>query len=259
MNARSLRLPLAALLLGAACGASGGEVRVAVAANFSAPMNRIAASFEQATGNRVLATFGATGKFYAQISNGAPFEALLAADEQTPARLAAQGDAVAASRFTYAIGKLVLWSPQAVYVDAQGEVLAKGAFRHLSLANPELAPYGAAAVATLKHLDLYEALRPRLVMGENITQARQFVATGGAELGFVALSQVLVDGKIEGSAWTVPAGFYPPIRQDAVLLAKGKDNPAAAAFLAFLKSESAHAIIRSFGYETSDTMVAPER
>ena len=247
-----LHLTFAALLTAAACGASGAEVRVAVAANFEAPMRRIAASFEHATGNKVLATFGATGKFYAQISNGAPFEVLLAADEQTSARLAAEGNAVAASRFPYAIGKLVLWSPTPGYVDAHGDVLAGGTFRHLSLANPELAPYGAAAVATLKHLGLFDTLRPRFVTGENISQAHQFVATGAAELGFVALSQVLMDGTIDGSAWTVPADFYPPIRQDAVLLAKGKDNPAAAAFLAFLKSDAARSIICFFGYESAD-------
>jgi len=247
-----LRPALAALLAAAAGSAPAGEVRVAVAANFSAPMKRIAASFEQTSGNKVQAVFGATGKFYAQIGNGAPFEVLLAADEQTPQRLAAEGHAVAATRFTYAVGKLLLWSPTPGTVDDRGEVLTRGSFRHLALANPDLAPYGAAAVSVLKRLGVYDTLQPKLVMGENISQAHQFVASGAAELGFVALSQVLADGKIAGSAWTVPADLYPPIRQDAILLDRGRDNPVAAGFLAYLKGEAAREVIRSFGYDAAE-------
>jgi molybdate transport system substrate-binding protein len=224
------------------------DLRVAVAANFSAPAQEIAASFERATGTRVELVSGSTGKLYAQISNGAPFDVLLAADEQTPLKLAGEGTAVPQSRFTYAIGKLVLWSPMQATVDARGDVLRTAGFRHLSLANPELAPYGAAAVAVMKRLGVYESLKPKLVQGENITQAHQFVATGAAELGFVALSQVLKQGRVEGSAWIIPPGLYPAIRQDAIILDRGKDKAAARQFLAYLRSEAAGAIIASYGY-----------
>lgn len=243
--------PAALLLLVIACaGAHADEVQVAVAANFTAPMKLIAANFERDTGHKVLASFGATGKFYAQVQNGAPFDILLAADDQTPARLEKEGAAVAATRFTYAVGKLVLWSAQPGLVDDKGEVLRKGAFAHVALADPKLAPYGAAAVEILRKLDLYEALEPKFVMGENIAQAHQFVASGAAPLGFVAMSQVIEGGKLKsGSAWFVPAGMYSPLRQDAVLLGKGRNNPAARAFLQYLKGERARSVIRSFGYE----------
>ncbi|MBC7684569.1 MAG: molybdate ABC transporter substrate-binding protein [Bdellovibrionales bacterium] len=243
--------PAALLLLVIACaGAHADEVQVAVAANFTAPMKLIAANFERDTGHKVLASFGATGKFYAQVQNGAPFDILLAADDQTPARLEKEGAAVAATRFTYAVGKLVLWSAQPGLVDDKGEVLRKGAFAHVALADPKLAPYGAAAVEILRKLDLYEALEPKFVMGENIAQAHQFVASGAAPLGFVAMSQVIEGGKLKsGSAWFVPAGMYSPLRQDAVLLGKGRNNPAARAFLQYLKGERARSVIRSFGYD----------
>ncbi|QDF99402.1 molybdate ABC transporter substrate-binding protein [Azoarcus sp. DD4] len=240
------------LVLGAgfvACTAQAAEVQVAVAANFTAPMQAIAAAFEKDTGHKAVVAFGATGKFYAQIVNGAPFEVFLAADDNTPAKLEGEGGTVAGSRFTYAIGKLVLWSAKEGYVDAGGEVLKNGGFKHLSLANPKTAPYGAAAMSTLARLGLGDGLQGRIVQGENITQAHQFVATGNAELGFVALSQVYKDGKVSsGSAWIVPGEYYEPIRQDAVILAKGKDNPAAAALVAYLKGPKAAAVIKSYGY-----------
>ena len=227
-----------------------GEVQVAVAANFAAPMQKIAAQFEKDSGHRLFISSGATGKFYAQIRNGAPFEVLLAADDETPARLEKEGSAVAGSRFTYAIGKLVLWSAMPDAVDGKGEVLKKGHFTHLALANPKLAPYGAAAMESLKALGLLDALRPKFVQAENIAQAFQFVASGNAELGFVAMSQVYEDGKLKsGSAWAVPANLHQPIRQDAVILEKGRSKPAAEALMRFLKSEQAKNLIRQVGYE----------
>ena len=230
--------------------AHADEVQVAVAANFTAPMQQIAAQFEKDSGHKAVLSFGATGKFYAQIVNGAPFELLLAADDETPARLEKEGQGVAGSRFTYAIGKLVLWSADPALVDAKGEILKKGGFRHLALANPKTAPYGAAAVETMGKLGVLSMLQPLFVQGENISQTQQFITTGNAELGFVALSQVFKDGRITGgSAWIVPASLYEPIRQDAVLLARGKDKPAAAALAAYLKGDKAKAVIRSFGYE----------
>ncbi len=225
------------------------QVQVAVAANFTEPMKKIAEQFEKDTGNQAVLTFGATGKFYAQITNGAPFEVFLAADDATPAKLESEKAAVEGSRFTYAIGKLVLWSAKPGYVDAKGQVLAKGDFKHLSIASPKAAPYGAAAMQTLDKLGLTQKVEGRIVTGENITQAYQFVATENAELGFVALSQVTENGKlVSGSAWQVPTEYYSPIRQDAQILAKGKDNPAARALVEYLKGEKAAAIIRSYGY-----------
>lgn len=230
--------------------ASAEEVQLAVAANFTAPMQKIAAEFEKDSGHKARLMFGATGKFYAQISNGAPFEVLLSADDETPARLERDGLAVAGSRFTYATGRLVLWSAREGYVDDKGDVLKKGDFRHLSIANPKTAPYGAAAIQTLSKLGLLPALEPRFVQGENIAQTHSFIVSGNAELGFIALSQVFRDGRLgSGSAWIVPANLHEPIRQDAVLLAKGQSNPAAAALLKYLKSDKARSIIKSFGYE----------
>ncbi|HEX8989554.1 MAG TPA: molybdate ABC transporter substrate-binding protein [Rhodocyclaceae bacterium] len=245
---KALRLaPLWLSLLPLAAHAD--EISVAVAANFTAPMQKIAADFEKETGHKVLPSFGATGKFYAQIKGGAPFEILLAADDETPARLVKEGAAVGGSQFTYAIGKLVLWSAKPAIVDADGEVLKKGGFDHLALANPKLAPYGAAGVEVMKALGAYETLQPRLVVAENIGQAYQYVATGNALLGFVALSQVLKDGRIEGSAWVVPQKYYQPIRQDGVILARGKDKAAAAAFMKYLRGNKARAVIKAYGYE----------
>jgi molybdate transport system substrate-binding protein len=228
--------------------AAAAEVRVAVAANFAAPMEQIAAEFTRDTGHRVVISSGATGKFYAQIRNGAPFEVLLSADDTTPAKLEQEGPGVAGSRFTYAIGRLVLWSPKPGYVDPQGEVLKKGDFRHLAVANPKLAPYGRAAQEVLEKKDLWQPLQPRLVLGENIAQTYQFVASGNAELGFVALSQIKTEGgERPGSFWIVPQTLHTQIRQDAVLLAKGKAP--AEQLMKYLKSDKAAAIIRRYGYE----------
>ncbi|MDM3887010.1 molybdate ABC transporter substrate-binding protein [Pseudomonas sp. BCRC 81390] len=226
------------------------EVQVAVAANFTAPIQAIARDFEQDTGHKLVAAYGATGQFYAQIRNGAPFEVFLAADDSTPAKLEAEKAIVPGSRFTYAIGTLALWSAKPGYVDNQGQVLQKNQYQHLSIANPKTAPYGQAALQVLDKLKLTEATRPKLVEGQNITQAFQFVSTGNAELGFVALSQIYKDGKIEsGSAWIVPSSLHAPIRQDAVILAKGKDNPAAKALVEYLKGPKAVAVIKAYGYE----------
>jgi molybdate transport system substrate-binding protein len=237
-------------LLGLAHTAHAAEVSVAVAANFTAPMQKIAAEFDRDTGHKATLAFGATGAFYAQIRNGAPYQMLLAADDETPARLEKDGLGVVGTRFTYATGRLVLWSAQPGLVDDKGEVLAKGSFDRIAVANPKLAPYGAAALEAMTKLDLLGRLQPRIVQGDNIGQAYQFVATGNAPLGFVALSQVMVDGRIaNGSAWTVPANLHAPIRQDAVILVPGKDNAAAAALAAYLRGDKARAIIRGFGYE----------
>ena len=229
--------------------AHADTVSVAVAANFTAPMQKIAAAFEADTGHKAELSFGATGKFYAQITHGAPFQVLLSADDTTPARLEREGKAVAHSRFTHAIGTLVLWSAQPGTVDAKGDVLKSGDFKHLAIANPKLAPYGAAALQVMEKLGVATALQPRLVQGENIAQTFQFVSTGNAQLGFVALSQVMADGKIRsGSAWQVPASLHEPIRQDAVLLMPGKDSAAASALLTYLRGSKARAIIQSYGY-----------
>jgi molybdate transport system substrate-binding protein len=249
-------LPCLSLLLAtlATTGAArADEVAVAVAANFTAPMQKIAAEFEKDSGHKILASYGSTGKFYAQIKNGAPFEVLLTADDETPARLIKENAAVAGTAFTYAIGKLVLWSASPAVVDAKGEVLKRGRFDHISVANPKLAPYGAAGVQVMKTLGVYDSLQGKIVTAENITQAHQFISSGNCLLGFVALSQVLKDGKIEGSAWLVPAGLYTPIRQDAVILNKGKGKPAAEALLKYLRGAKAKTIIESFGYTLSSS------
>ena len=247
---RTLAFFLVAAFAQLAGAVRAAEVPVAVASNFTTPMQKIAVEFEKDTGHKAVLAFGATGNFYTQIRSGAPFMLLLAADDETPARLEKEGAAVAGTRFTYATGRLVLWSAQPGLVDDKGDVLAKGAFAHIALANPKLAPYGAAAIETLTRLNLLEQIRPRFVQGENIGQAFQFVATGNAPLGFVALSQLMVDGRIaKGSAWVVPASLHAPIRQDAVVLARGKDSAAAAALAAYLRGDKARAIIRGYGYE----------
>jgi len=234
----------------AATPALAGEVQVAVAANFTAPVQAIAADFEKDTGNKVVASFGATGQFYAQIKNGAPFEVFLAADDSTPAKLDSEGATVPGSRFTYATGALALWSAKDGYVDDKGEVLKKNDFRHIAIANPKAAPYGLAGYQTLDKLGLTAEIKPKVVEGQNISQTQQFVATGNAELGFVALSQIYKDGKItSGSAWIVPPDLHEPIKQDAVILNKGKDNPVAKQFIDYLKGPKAAAVIKSYGYQ----------
>ena len=243
------RLVNLALAFFAAGAAHAGEVQVAVAANFAGPMAKIGEAFTAATGHALKLSTGATGKFYAQIISGAPFEVLVAADDETPKKLIGEGHAVAGSNFTYALGKLVLWSAQPGFVDEQGAVLGSGRVKHLAIANPKVAPYGAAALEVIKARGLTDALAPKLVTGESIAQAFQFVATGNAEAGFVALSQVLVPGKpVVGSYWLVPTPLYGEIRQDVVLLKAGEKNPAAAALLGYLKSEAAQKLIRDFGY-----------
>ena len=245
----ALLLATFATLLATAPIVRADEVSVAVAANFAGPLGKIGDGFTRATGHTLKASAGATGKFYSQINAGAPFEILIAADDETPRRLIAEGLAVKGSNFTYAIGKLVLWSAQPGYVDDQGEVLAAGRFTHLAIANPKLAPYGQAGMAVLKARGLADTIAPKLVTAESIAQAYQFVATGNAELGFVALSQVATPGKpAAGSYWLVPASLYGEIRQDAVLLKTGAKNPAAAALLAYLKSAPAKALIQAYGY-----------
>jgi molybdate transport system substrate-binding protein len=226
------------------------QAQVAVAANFSAPIKLIAAEFERDTGHQLALSFAATGQFYAQIRNGAPFDVLLAADDETPQRLEKEGWAIAGTRYTYATGQLVLWSKKPGYVDTRGDVLRHGAFDKIAMANPKLAPYGAAALQTLAQLGLLDRISPKIVEGANIGQAYQFVLSGNAPLGFVALSQVMNQGQITaGSAWVIPDSLHDPIRQDAVLLRPGKDNPAAQALLEYLRTDKAKVMIRSWGYK----------
>jgi molybdate transport system substrate-binding protein len=226
-------------------------VHVAVAANFAAPMKRLAADFEQGSGHKLLLSFGSTGKLAAQIRNGAPFDVLLAADSASVQQLAQEQRVVAGTPFSYASGRLMLWSAQGTLVDAKGDILKQQRFAHLAVAAPQLAPYGAAAMQTLTRLGLAEALAPKLVQGESIAQTYSFVASGNAELGFVARSQVWENGALtKGSGWLVPATLHDPLRQQAALLNRAASNPGARALLQFLKSESAKAVIRSFGYET---------
>jgi molybdate transport system substrate-binding protein len=239
------------LMLASALSASHAEeVRVAVAANFAAPMQKITQSFEKETGHRVLMSLGATGSFDVQIKNGAPYDVLLAADQEAPLKLEQETWAVSGSRYTYATGKLVLYSKKPGLVDAQGLVLQTQAIQRLAIANPKLAPYGAAAIETLRSLNLLTVWQPRLVQGENIVQTFQFVSTENVPLGFVAMSQVYINGQLkEGSAWVVPQPLYTPIKQDAVLLLKGQQNQAAKAFLEYLRTEKTKNLIRSFGYD----------
>ena len=224
---------------------------MAVAANFTDAAKEIAAAYKAKTGNDAVLSFGASGQFYTQITQGAPFEVFLSADDERPKKAIAEGFGVEGTAFTYAVGKLVLWSKQPGLI--QGEAtLSKASFDKLSICNPVAAPYGAAAVETMKALKLYDALQPKLVVGANISQAFQFVQTGNAEIGFVSLSQVIDDKA--GSKWMVPQNLYAPIRQDAVLLKRGAGNEAAAGFLTFLRGPEATAIIQRYGYEigTSD-------
>lgn len=229
---------------------SAATVRVGVAANFRVPMEELARTFTQQTQHLPQLSFGSTGKLATQIRNGAPFEMLLSADQQTPAKLEADGFVVSGSRFTYATGKLVLWSAREGFVDSRGEILRGGHFRHLAMANPQLAPYGAAAQQVLSNLNLLATLQSKVVYGESIAQAHQFVFSGNAELGLVALSQVMHQGKVtSGSAWIVPLQLYDPVRQDLAILSKGRNNAAALALAAYLKSDDAKAIIQVYGYD----------
>jgi molybdate transport system substrate-binding protein len=251
MFARDLRAPLAGLALGLwMAGAHAAQATVAVAANFAEPMRAVAEVLRKTNGHTLAVSVGATGRLYAQIKNGAPFDVMLSADQKAPEQLEADGLAVPGSRFTYATGQLVLWSSDAARVDARGDVLRDGAWRKLAIANPKTAPYGAAAIEAIDKLGLGAGITPRLVQGESIGQAYNFVFTGNAELGFVAMSQVLEGGRLRaGSMWVVPKDLYTPIRQDAVLLRHGEQNEAARALMQLLRSENVKALIRSYGYD----------
>lgn len=227
--------------------AQADEIRAAVASNFAGAAKEIAQRFEEKTGHKVTLIFGSTGKHYAQITNGAPFDAFLAADSKRPALLERDEVAEPGTLFTYAVGKIALWSPRPGFVDPSGKTLAGGGFRRIALANPKLAPYGMAAEQILRKLGLWDTLRGEMVFGENVGQTFQFIESGAAELGFVALSQVRRPGRpAQGSFWAPPQALYDPIEQKAVLL---KDNDTARAFLSFMKSAEALGIIREFGYE----------
>ena len=232
-----------------AFAAHADTVNVAVAANFTEPAKELAAMLQKTTGHTAQLSFGATGAFYTQIKNGAPFDVLLAADSQTPARLEQEGDTAPGTRLTYATGQLVLWSAQPGLVDDKGEVLKSGHFNKIAIANPKTAPYGAAAVETINKLGLQAALQPKLVTGESIGQTYSFIASGNAELGFVALSQVMNGGKFKGgSMWLVPSNLHTPIVQEAVILKRAQDNPAAKAWMDLLRSPRGKELIRSYGY-----------
>lgn len=246
---RVLSAALLVLLAAGALAARAATVQVAAAANLTAPMKAIAAGFQAATGHRASVALGSTGKFYAQIRNGAPFEVLLAADDETPAKLEQEGFGVRGSRFTYATGHLVLWSADAAVVDAQLAVLRQPPAGKMAIADPGTAPYGAAALEVLAKMGVRADWQPHLVQGENVGQAYQFVASGNARLGFVALSQVMADGRItRGSAWVVPADLHTPLKQDALLLPRGAANPAARALLEYLRSDAARDVLRGYGY-----------
>jgi molybdate transport system substrate-binding protein len=249
---KRLKLAIAAAAAFLALGLAGApaiadDVQVAVAANFTEPAKEIAGAFAAKTGNHAILSFGSSGQFYTQITQGAPFEVFLSADPDRPKRIEQEGLGVPGSRFSYAIGQLVLWSKTPGLVDASGAVLAKGGFNKLAIADPTAAPYGVAAVQTLTKMGLYARLQTRIVKGSSITQTYQFVESGAAELGFVALSQVINDPS--GSRWQVPAALHAPIDQEAILLWKGDKDPAARAFLRFLRGPEALAIIRRYGYE----------
>jgi molybdate transport system substrate-binding protein len=249
LNRRPFLVAAVAVMASLSTGGAvlAAETKVAVAANFTEPAKEIATRFEAATGHKVTLSFGSSGQFYTQIVNGAPYEVFLSADSERPIKAETDGLAMAGTRFTYATGRLVLFSKTPGLVDAKGAVLKTGKFEKLSIADPKTAPYGQAAVETLTRLKLHDALKARIVTGSSITQAHQYVQTGAAELGFVALSQVI--NETGGSRWLVPATDHTPIDQQAVLLKTGADNAAAKAFLRYLKGKDAKAIIRRYGYE----------
>jgi len=241
---------ISATLLLSSSFISAGEVSVAVAGNFFKPIKVLAAEFEAKSGHKVALSVGATGKLYAQISNGAPFELFFAADQKRPTKLVEQKLAVKASQFTYAQGQLVLWSRNSGVIDAQGKRLSSPDIKRLAIANPKAAPYGEQAVNALTKLGLYKQLESKIVQAQNIGQTYQYVSSGSVEQGIIAMSQVTVNGQITtGSSWIIPSDLYDAIQQDAVLLEKGKNNPVAQQFLDYIKSPSALNIIRSFGYE----------
>jgi len=248
---RTNRFSLLALCLGALLAGCGGPkeaaepLRVAVAANFTAVQEKLTALFTEQTGIPVESSFGASGALYSQIVNGAPFHIFLSADADRPARLEKEG-LTSGTPFTYALGTLALYAPGGI-PDGDGETLLRAdGYQHLAICKPELAPYGLAAQQTLENLGMWESLQPKLARGDNVTQAFQFIETGNAELGFVARSQVL--GFPPEQVWPIPDQFHQAIRQDGVLLKSGAENEAAKAFVAFLKSPEARAIIAAAGY-----------
>lgn len=225
--------------------AQAAETTIAVAANFAEAVKEIGAAFEKKTGHKTIFSFGATGQLFTQISQGAPFDVFLSADQATATKAGVDGVAVAATQFTYAEGKLVLFGKNKDAVTG-AQTLKDGKFRKIAIANPAAAPYGTAAVETMKKLGVYEALASRIVEGQNITQTYQFIETGNAEVGFVALSQVVANN--DGSRWIVPGNLYAPIKQDAVLLKRGEANAAAKDFVAFLKGPEAMQVKAKYGY-----------
>ena len=244
-----LRISLLSAALVPAVPAYADQVQAAVAANFIPPFREIAEAFEKATGHQVQTSAGSSGKFYAQIKNGAPFEVFFSADDERPKRLEEEGFGVQGQRFTYAIGRLVLWSPDPKLVYGE-DTLRKGEFKHLAMANPQTAPYGAAAMQAMLKLGVWESLQPRLVQGENLGQTSGFIESGNAQLGFLALSQVM-DPKLKGkgSRWDVPTSLHDPIRQDALLLTNGQRNAAAKALMEFMHGAQAQNIIQRYGYD----------
>ena len=242
-----LAFVLAATLLLGVAPVFAADTQVAVAANFTAPASEIAAAFVAKTGHHAILSFGSSGQFYTQISHGAPYEVFLSADSDRPKRAEQDGFGVPGTRFSYAYGRLALWSATPGLVDDKGAVLTGGGFNKLSIADPAVAPYGVAAVQTLEKLGIYDRVQPKIVKGASITQAYDFVHTGAAQLGFVALSQVIND--TSGSRWLVPESYHDPIDQQAILLRTGDKNPAARAFIAFLKGPEARKIIKRYGYE----------
>ncbi len=245
---RILLLLVVVILFGYPAGGTAEELQVAAASNFSGAIRSIAVKFEATSGHQVTLILGSTGKHFAQIVNGAPYDVFLAADVRRPEQLEEKGLALPDSRFTYALGKLVLWSPQPGLVDAEGKVLRGGNFRFLAIANPRLAPYGRAAQEVLEAKGLWKDLKHRIVRGENINQAYHFVKSGNAEMGFVARSQVRgSNSPLEGSCWEVPRELYSPILQQAVLLT---EKVSAREFLSFIRSDAGLKIIRSHGYDT---------
>ncbi len=237
-----------ALVLAAPSTAGAAEVRVAVAANFTLPMKRgLIPAFERETGYTVAATYGPTGGLYAQIVNGAPYGAFLSADTDRPKKLEQAGLGVPGSRFTYAVGKVVLWSPAAGLVDDRGDVLRAGEFQHIALPNPKIAPYGGAAQQTLVNLGLWDKLAAKAVYGQDLNQTYQMIASGNAALGFVALAQLKADHP-GAKYWVPPVNLHAPLEQQAILLARAKEDAGAQAFLAFLKSARGRALIESYGY-----------
>jgi len=239
-------LALASMFAGSA---SASPLKVAVAANFTDPAKEIASLFEKASGHKLVLSFGSTGQFYAQISQGAPFEVFLSADKATPAKAISEGHAIKGTEFTYAVGRLVLFSKTPGLVENE-QSLKQAKFSKLAIANPSAAPYGAAAVETMKALGVWDALQPRIVQGQNIAQTFKFTETANADAGFVALSQVVF--LTGGSRWVVPGRYHAPIAQDAVLLKAGSANKAAREFLAFMRSDQARLVIEKFGYGVSE-------